>query len=209
MRALAPTGVAPNHLTTLRCLAGIGAAVAFAQGGSLQGGSLQGGSLWPTIGGVVFVLSMLLDRADGELARQTGCCSAFGARYDIASDCGSNMLAMLGIGVGLMDDIGNWGLALGAVAAIGIGVLFWQVFGLGLATPQGAEIGGVGVDPDDALILVPIAVWCGIALPMLAAAATVTPLAAIWLGLRQPVSAMTWPRATVRSAGPRRTAAGK
>ena len=175
VRAVAPTGVTPNHITALRFATGVAAALAFA----------AGGAFWPAVGGGVFVLSMLLDRADGELARQTGQSSPAGYWYDIASDCASNVLAMFGIGVGLFAAAGALGPVLGAVAGIGIGVLFWQLFGLRLAQPQGYEVArGVVLDPDDALVLVPVFVWTGAAFPMLVAAAVVTPLAALWLGLR-------------------------
>jgi hypothetical protein len=40
------------------------------------------------------------------------------------------------------------------------------------------------LDPDDALILVPIFVWTGTTAPMIIAAAVITPLAALWLALR-------------------------
>ncbi len=175
VRAIAPTGVTPNHITALRLVTGIAAALAFA----------IGGVLWPAIGGGIFVFSMLLDRADGELARQTGQSSPTGYWYDIISDCASNVLAMFGIGAGLFTSVGALGPVLGAVAGTGIGVLFWQLFSLRLAQPQGYEVWrGVVVDPDDALILVPVFVWTGTAFPMLVIAAVVTPLAALWLGLR-------------------------
>ena len=164
VRRLAHTTMSPNHLTTLRCITGVAAAAAFA----------QGGTAWPVLGGAMFVLSMLLDRADGELARLTGRSSAFGAQYDIAADCGANMLAMLGIGIGLADSAGAWGPILGAVAGLGIGVLFWQVHVLSLGTPQAYAISdSLSVDGDDALMLVPVA-------------AVVTPLAAVWLVTRRP-----------------------
>ncbi|MCB4823983.1 CDP-alcohol phosphatidyltransferase family protein [Roseicella aerolata] len=175
VRAVAPTGVTPNHITTLRLATGMAAAAAFA----------VGGPLWPAIGGAIFVLSMLLDRADGELARQTGQSSPGGYWYDIISDCASNVMAMIGIGIGLQEVLGLWGPLLGLVAGVGIGTLFWQLFGLRLAQPRGWEPSpGIIIDPDDALILVPILVWIGAAVPMIAAAAVVTPLAALWLGLR-------------------------
>ena len=60
VRRVALTGVTPNQITTLRLLGGIAAALAFA-----------GPAPWPAIGGGIFLFSMLLDRADGELARQT------------------------------------------------------------------------------------------------------------------------------------------
>ncbi|MFC7475034.1 CDP-alcohol phosphatidyltransferase family protein [Dankookia sp. GCM10030260] len=175
VRAIAPLGVTPNQITTLRLVTGVVAAGAFA----------VGGGVWPAIGGAIFVFSMLLDRADGELARQTGQSSPFGYRYDIASDCAANVVAMVGIGIGLHDTLGLAGPVLGAVAGAGIGALFWQLFGLRLAQPRGYEPWpGLVVDPDDALILVPVFVWAGAALPMIVAAAVITPLAALWLGLR-------------------------
>ncbi|WP_240756730.1 CDP-alcohol phosphatidyltransferase family protein [Roseicella aquatilis] len=165
----------PNQVTTLRLVTGTAAAIAFA----------PGGTFWPAIGGAIFVLSMLLDRADGELARQTGQSSPGGYWYDIVSDCASNVMAMIGIGVGLQDVFGMWGPVLGIVAGAGIGALFWQLFGLRLAQPRGWEPSpGIVIDPDDALILVPVLVWIGAAAPMIIAAAVITPLAALWLGLQ-------------------------
>ncbi|MFT8243588.1 CDP-alcohol phosphatidyltransferase family protein [Roseomonas sp. BN140053] len=174
VRAVAPTGITPNQVTTLRVLAGAAAAACFAGPGS-----------WPAIGGAVFLFSMMLDRADGELARQTRQFSAFGHRYDLVSDCSANAVAFLGIGVGLFGTLGLLGPLLGALAGCGIGVLFWQINVLKLEEVRGYSLApGVTVDPDDAMAFVPVLVWCGAALPMLILAAVVTPLAALWLGLR-------------------------
>src|SRR3954466_763287 len=61
VRAVAAhTSLTPNHVTTLRLATGLAASMMFAQG-------IYG---WVAIiGGCIFLLSMLLDRADGELAR--------------------------------------------------------------------------------------------------------------------------------------------
>ena len=80
VRRIAHSRVTPNNITTLRLVTGVAAAIGFA----------QGGALWPAIGGGIFVFSMLLDRADGELARQTHRSSVVGHRYDLVSDCASN-----------------------------------------------------------------------------------------------------------------------
>src|SRR5688572_13854233 len=88
VRIVAKTPVTPNHITTLRLATGIAAALAFA----------AGDAAWSAVGGGIFVFSMLLDRADGELARQTGQSSPGGYWYDIISDGLSNVLAMLCIG---------------------------------------------------------------------------------------------------------------
>jgi phosphatidylglycerophosphate synthase len=176
VRAVAPTGVTPNHLTTLRLLTGIAAALAFA----------HGGAPWPAIGGAIFAVSFFLDRADGELARQTGQSSPGGHRYDLIADCTSNVVAFLGIGIGQMAVLGALGPLLGALAGAGIGALFWQLNVLRLAElrPYSAWNDRFNADPDDAIIFVPVLVWCGAAVPALAAAAAITPLAALWLGVR-------------------------
>ncbi|MBX6375442.1 MAG: CDP-alcohol phosphatidyltransferase family protein [Acetobacteraceae bacterium] len=174
VRRIARTRITPNYVTTLRLVTGIAAAAAFA----------AGGGFWPAVGGGVFVLAMLLDRADGELARQSGRSSAFGHRYDLVSDCASNILAFIGIGVGAMPSLGALGPLLGILAGLGIGALFWQLNALKIVElrPYSAWGDRINADPDDALILVPVLVWCGAAVPALIAAAVITPLAALWIG---------------------------
>lgn len=173
VRMVAPLGVTPNQVTTLRLVGGLGAAACFAGPGH-----------WPTTGGVVFLLAMLLDRADGELARQTRQFSAAGHRYDLVSDGLSSALAFWGLGIGASHGT-VWPAVLGLVAGLGIAVLFWQLNVLQLAEVQGTRLAeGITVDPDDAMVLVPVLVWTGATLPMLAVAATVTPLAALWLLVR-------------------------
>ena len=38
------------------------------------------------------------------------------------------------------------------------------------------------IDPDDAMVLLPVLIWCGLYAPALALAAVVTPLVAVALG---------------------------
>nr|WP_255575445.1 CDP-alcohol phosphatidyltransferase family protein [Caldovatus aquaticus] len=175
VRRIAHTRITPNHITTLRLATGLAAAAAFA----------QGEALWPAVGGGIFLLSMLLDRADGELARQTGRSSVAGHRYDLVSDCTSNIAAFLGIGLGAQPALGLLGPLLGVLAGIGIGALFWQLNALKLVElrPWSAWDDRFNADPDDALVFVPLLVWCGAAVPALVAAAAITPLAALWIGL--------------------------
>jgi archaetidylinositol phosphate synthase len=175
VRRIAHTGITPNHITTLRLVTGVAAAAAFA----------AGGTLWPAVGGAVFLVSMLLDRADGELARQTRRSSPAGHRYDLVSDCASNILAFLGIGIGAMPALGLVGPLLGLLAGGGIGALFWQLNALKLVElrPYSAWDDRFNADPDDALVFLPLLVWLGAAVPALVAAAVITPLAALWIGL--------------------------
>lgn len=185
VRAVAAhTGLSPNHLTTLRLTTGLAAAMIFAQG-------IYG---WVSIiGGLIFLLSMLLDRADGELARYTNQLSVAGHRYDLISDCVVGISTFIGIGIGVEHTVGLNALWVGALAGLGIGVLFLEVNLMNLASVRGYDLfdGRITVDLDDAMIIVPVLVWCNLAGPMLIAAAVVAPLAALGMGaiglLRKPV----------------------
>ncbi|MBB5692301.1 CDP-alcohol phosphatidyltransferase family protein [Muricoccus pecuniae] len=174
VRAVAPSGITPNSITTLRLVTGIAAAAAFA----------WDAGPWQAVGGAIFLLSMLLDRADGELARQTGQSSAAGHRYDLISDCFSNIIAFIGIGIGQMAVIGATGPLLGTVAGAAIGAIFWQLHVLRIGTLRGYDLApGITIDPDDLLALVPVLIWVGAAVPMLWAAAIITPGAALYLAI--------------------------
>jgi len=168
VRAVAPTGVTPNQVTTLRLATALASAWMFA----------QPGSLWPNIGAAVFVISMLLDRADGELARQTGKSSLWGYRYDLVCDFLAGASTFVGVGFGQVETMGPIAIALGAAAGAGIGALFWELNVFKLVSLRAYRLGPLEVDPDDAMIFVPILVWCGLSQPMLMAAAVITPLAA-------------------------------
>jgi archaetidylinositol phosphate synthase len=154
----------------------------------------QGADGWVAmIGGFIFLLSMLLDRADGELARQTNQMSIAGHQYDLVSDCMVGISIFIGIGIGIAHTAGQYALWLGALAGLGIGVLFLELNVLKLASVRGYDLfgGRIRVDPDDAMIFVPVLVWCDLAVPMLITAAVVTPLVALGVGaiglLRRPV----------------------
>jgi phosphatidylglycerophosphate synthase len=166
VRPLVNTGVAPNHLTTLRLATGVAAAAAFA----------VGTRRWDIVAGWIFVFSAFLDRADGELARISGRTSRTGHVYDLASDVASNVMAFAGIGIGLSHGaLGATALALGLIAAIAVGAIFALVTlmdgGTGEAFP-----GAAGFDPDDALFILGPAAWLGLLQPLLYAAAVGAPL---------------------------------
>jgi archaetidylinositol phosphate synthase len=89
----------------------------------------------------------------------------------------------IGIGIGVGHTAGLNALWLGALAGLGIGVLFLELDVLKIASARGYDLfGRIRVDPDDAVIVVPVLVWCDLAAPMLIAAALVTPLAALGVG---------------------------
>lgn len=174
VRAIAPTKVTPNQITTLRLVTALIAAGCYT----------KNGPLWLGMGGLVFVLSMLLDRADGELARQTGQSSPGGHLYDLICDCIAGTAAFIGVGIGLAPVWGGIAVWLGISAGVGIGVLFWQLNVWKVVEVKPWQMGKFDVDPDDLMILVPILIWLGQIKPMLFAASVITPGLALWLSVK-------------------------
>lgn len=178
VRALAGSWVTPDHLTGLRFATAVAAAAAFA----------QGSGTWTSIGVGVFVASALLDRADGELARQTGRFSRHGHRYDLMADCLAGVMAFIGLGLGAADGaLGPAAVVLGLVAGAGIGGLFWEI---NVAAPGKlpgwtGRGGRVLADPDDGIFALPLLVLCFGAEAALVPGSIVTPAAALWLALRR------------------------
>lgn len=164
----------PNHLTTGRLLTGIAAAVAFAAG-------TPG---WALAGAAVLIVSLLLDRADGVLARLSGQTSRTGHLYDLFADGASNAAVFIGIGIGLAGSFPEgWGLALGLAAGIAVAAAEGLVVYLDTASLQkSSDLGGRwGIDPDDVMFLVPLAMALGWGKGVLLAAAFGAPLAVIVL----------------------------
>ena len=168
VRPLIGTWVRPNHLTTLRLLTGLVACAAFARGGGM-------GMAW---GGVFWLISAFLDRADGELARLGGLSSPGGHIYDYYSDNAVNALFFACVGVGLRHSwLGAWAIPLGLIAAAGY--LFGNIVSEALekrSPPHTrAYSGRWGWDPDDALYLMAPFAWLGWLSPILIGAAIGTP----------------------------------
>ena len=174
VRPLVGTPITPNHITTLRLVTGLAAAAAFA----------EGGESWRAWGGGIFLLSMLLDRADGELARLGGMASRRGHTYDLSADAACNTLVFVGLGIGLRSGtFGDWAVPMGILAAVAVAVIFWLV--AMLEKRRGIPAGGLsafaGFDPDDALLVVPLALWSGFAEALLVAAGIGAPAFAIFV----------------------------
>jgi archaetidylinositol phosphate synthase len=172
VRPLVGTWVTPNHLTTLRLVTGLGACAAFALGD-------PAGNLW---GGILWVLSAFLDRADGELARIGGKTTAWGHAYDYACDNAVTALFFLAIGLGMRAEaIGWFGIPLGLLA--GGSILASNIFSEALerreASGRRAYAGAAGFDLDDLLYLLGPAAWLDWLFPILIGAATVAPIMAL------------------------------
>lgn len=174
VKPLVNTPVTPNHLTMVRLAAGLAAA-----------GSLAAGE--PAWAAGLFVLSMLMDRADGDLARLTGKTSPFGHKLDLITDALCNTLIFVGLGIGLRDGAyGPWAIPMGLLAGGAVALILFLVLRIeALEGARAAEIGNFhGIDPDDAIIAVPVALWLGWSEGLLVAASIGAPAFAlffVWL----------------------------
>jgi archaetidylinositol phosphate synthase len=154
VRPLVGTPVKPNHLTTLRLLAGLSAAAAVALG--TRSGELWGGALW--------LLSTFLDRADGELARLADLCSPEGHMYDYVADVSVNAIFFLAIGIGQRHSwLGPWSILLGTVACASMTAASFIAEEFRKVSPGGVKpiASRWGFDPDDALYLFAPICWVG------------------------------------------------
>jgi phosphatidylglycerophosphate synthase len=167
---LVATPVTPNHLTTGRLLAALAAAACFAADSRPL----------DVAGSVLFLLSMLLDRADGVLARLQNSSSRFGAFYDLVTDAISNASVFIAFGVAAAGRVPG-AVALGIVAGAAIALILTLVittearFGHGSAAFEARA----GFDPDDAMLAIPIGVIAGLKDLLLVGAAVITPLVAV------------------------------
>jgi len=163
---LVDTRATPNHVTTVRLMIGFGAIAAFA----------IGAEQWNRIGGGLFLLSLVLDKADGELARMSGKSSPSGRLYDMLSDGVTTVLTFVALGFGMRasgQSLAPWGPWIGFVAAGGIAVMYWIMYRIEELDyrPENSAMAISGFEPDDALIAIPIAAWLGWLVPLLLVAA--------------------------------------
>lgn len=177
VRLLLGTWVRPNHLTTLRLLTGLAACAAFAVGS-------RAGMVW---GGVIWVISAFLDRADGELARIGKLATPGGHVYDYYADVAVNTLLFLALGAGLRHSwLGAASLPLGVLSAGSILLASLFAEWLERRSPPGTRAwsGRFGFDPDDALYLFGPLAWLDWLAPILIGAALGGAIMMVLTGLR-------------------------
>lgn len=177
VRPMIGSRVTPNHLTTLRLLSGVGACVCFAIGS--WAGMAWGGALW--------LISALLDRADGELARLGGLSSPGGHIYDCYVDVGINALFFVSVGVGLRHSwLGGWAIPLGLVSggAVFLSSVLCELLEQRSPPYTKAYSGRWGFDPDDALYLMGPLAWLGWLSPILIGAAIGAPAVVVLTSIR-------------------------
>jgi phosphatidylglycerophosphate synthase len=180
VRPLVGSPVTPNHLTTLRLATGVAACAAFAAGS-------RNYEIW---GGVLWVFSAFLDRADGELARLANAQSPGGHLFDYVTDVLCTVLFFIAVGFGLRHGaLGNWAVALGLVAGLSVGLASLLSEALEQRTRDGVKAyeGAGGFDFDDIMYLFGPIAWLSLLPPLLVGAAVGGPAFAIltWLRLRR------------------------
>lgn len=186
VRPLVRTAVTPNQLTWLRLATGVAAAALIA----VDTAPL----IW--IGCGVFVLSVLLDRADGVLARLKSQFSSFGHKLDLVSDALVNAMILVAVGFAARDTtLADWAVPLGVVAGVSVAAVLFIVMRMeGVKGARAAELGGrAGFDPDDAVLLIPVFIVLGWTAPLVVAAAVSAPLVALYFLVR--FRRELWPRA--------------
>lgn len=174
---LADTAVTPNHLTTARLVTGVAAALCF----------IPGQWHWNLCGALLFLLSMILDRADGELARIQSTATEAGAYYDLFADAVCNTLTFLALGIAAFGSFGGgWSIIFALLAGISISLIFAQIIFTEIRLGQG---GGkfdsmAGFDADDAVIVVPVSVVAGYGEWLLLSAGIFAPVALFFISFK-------------------------
>jgi len=173
VRPLHATSVHPNHLTTVGLVTGLVSAGLYARGGGAA-----------DVGGVLLIATMIIDHADGELARTTGKTSAFGHAYDRIVDLVVKLCTFLGMGIGLRTGpLGRWSIVLGAAAGLALLVIFNARGALARRrSPEEAfhqpSFGGFEIE--DILYLIAPVTWLGGLSGFLVATGIGAPLFAAW-----------------------------
>ncbi|MGE3772964.1 MAG: CDP-alcohol phosphatidyltransferase family protein [Gammaproteobacteria bacterium] len=164
---LIETPITPNHLTFVRFVVGIAGAVMFGLGDH------------PVAAALLVILSNFLDHTDGELARMSGKTSRFGHYFDLASDALVTVGMFLGIGIGLVDALGERAAWMGGLAGLAVAGIFHL---RNLIENRHGKIATRqprfrGFEAEDVLYLVPLVTLLGGLQGFLHAAAIGAPLA--------------------------------
>jgi phosphatidylglycerophosphate synthase len=179
VRPLIGTWVRPNHVTGLRLLTGLAACALLAVGS-------RNAAVWS---GILWVVSCLLDRADGELARMGDLRSDSGKVLDFYSDLILDSFWFLGAGIGLRhSSLGEYATPLGILACGSMLLVMWSSELLERLSAPGVKAfdfkGVKRFHPDDLLFLLAPFTWLGWLVPILVASSVCTPIFAIVITVR-------------------------
>jgi archaetidylinositol phosphate synthase len=179
VRPLLGTWVQPNHLTGLRLLTGLAACALLSVG--TRSTAVCSGILW--------IVSCVLDRADGELARMGDLRSDGGKVLDFYSDMILDSVWFLGAGIGLRHGpLGQYAVSLGILACGSMLLVMWSSELLERLSAPGVKAfdfkGSKRFHPDDLLFLLAPFTWLGWLVPILVAASICTPVFAVVITMR-------------------------
>ena len=177
VRPLLGTWVRPNHLTALRLVVGVIACLLLADGTPLL----------LLLSGVLWTVTCILDRADGELARLGDLRSDSGKVLDFYSDLTLDSLWFLAVGIALRDSaLGDYAILLGVLCAVSMAacIVLSEWFERRSAPGVKSFYGVARFHPDDALFLLAVFTWCHWLIPLLIAASICTPLIAAIVAAR-------------------------
>ena len=168
---LVNTSVSPNHITVARLTTGLIACAAFALEINI-------------FGGIFWIISTFLDRADGELARISGKTTEWGHKFDYYADTFITALFFLSIGINLHDNLPNHSSIIMGISAA-IGVVFTEIYAEIIdqkkqITGEKAYPGFLGFDFDDILYFFAPIVWLDWHLPFLIGASVGAPVFAFF-----------------------------
>jgi archaetidylinositol phosphate synthase len=171
--------VRPNHLTALRLLSGLAGCALLSVGS-------RSTAVWS---GILWIVSCVLDRADGELARMGDLRSDSGKVLDFYSDMILDSFWFLGAGFGLRhSSLGEYAAPLGVLACGSMLLVMWSSELLErLSAPGVKAFDFTGVKrfhPDDMLFLLAPFTWLGWLVPILVASSVCTPIFAIVITVR-------------------------
>ena len=172
VRPLIGTWVRPNHLTALRLVIGAAACVLLAIGS-------RRAAIWS---GIAWVITCVLDRADGELARMGDLRSESGKILDFYSDMILDSCWFLGAGIAVRHGwLGDAAVPLGLLTCGSMLLCMWIVELIERLSGPGAKVsfGVRSFHPDDALFLLAPFTWLGWLAPILIASSICTPVLAI------------------------------
>jgi archaetidylinositol phosphate synthase len=172
IRPLKNSRITPNHITTLGLITGLAAGALYATG---ERGLAN-------LGALLFMLSLLIDHADGELARFAGKSSKLGHYYDQIAGFINYLALFAGIGFGLrFQGLGAWGPPLGIIAGISVAIILALRLELAKRTGQNTQPSFAGFEMDNILYCVGPVTWVGGLKPFLIAACIGAPMFALWV----------------------------
>jgi archaetidylinositol phosphate synthase len=174
VRPLIGTRITPNQLTLVRFLVGAAGALMFALGER------------PNVAALLIVLSNFLDHTDGELARMSGKSSRFGHYFDLASDALVTVGMFVGMGIGLVGQLGSSAAWMGCSAGLAVAGIFHLRNVIenrhGKTATKQPRFGGF--EAEDVLYLIPLVTFADALDGFLRAAAIGAPLALLIVAIQ-------------------------